>query len=98
MMRAAMVLTALLAATPALAQQQMCGPADKVLPALETRYQERLIFEGEIRGGSVLALYLNQTTSSWTLFSIDRSANVACLGGGGMKSRVIEALHPGEPT
>jgi hypothetical protein len=96
-MRIVVAFAVLLAATPALAQQ-MCGPADKVLQALEKRYQERAVFEGEISGGSILALYLNQTTGSWTIFSLDRSANIACIGGGGLKSRVIEALHPGEPT
>ena len=46
-MRAVVAFAMLLAATPALAQQ-MCGPADKVLQALEKRYQERAVFEGEI--------------------------------------------------
>lgn len=77
--------------------QALCGPADKVVPGLAEKFQERPIFEGEGGPSFVVSMFLNQTTGSWTILIINRRSNLACVAAGGMKSRVLEALHLGEP-
>lgn len=97
-MRAVVALAALLAATPAFAQQA-CGPLAEVLRAMEgNQYHERPVFEGLIETGPSVLLYLNQATGSWTMLLVVPDKGKACPLAGGMKSHLLEALHPGDPT
>lgn len=97
-MRAIIALAALCVALPASAQAP-CGPSDKVLPLIENnKYKERPVFEGATQTGAFITLYLNQQTGSWTMVAVNPESNMACITSGGMKSHVLEALHPGEPT
>jgi hypothetical protein len=98
MMRAMMLaLSALLAVTPAVAQQ-VCGPLAEVLHAMEgNQYHERPVFEGLVESGPSLLLYLNQATGSWTLLLVVPDKGKACPVMGGMKSHVLEALPVGSP-
>lgn len=97
-MRTAVALAALLAATPAAAAQQACGPLAEALHAMEgNQYHERPVFEGLVETGPSVLLYLNQATGSWTILLIVPDKGKACPMAGGLKSHVLDALHVGSP-
>lgn len=68
-----------------------------MVPGLDEKFQERAVFEGYGNGPSTVTIFLNQQTGSWTILLVNPGTNLACVGAGGMKSRVLEALHLGEP-
>ena len=80
-MRAMLVLFALLlSATAASAQQPPCGPRDNIIGLLTSaKYGELPMLElGSLDGSSVMHLYSNMTTGTWSLVVFPQPG-IACL-------------------
>ena len=82
----AVLVTALLTASPALAQQ--CGPRDLVEEALASEYKEQPIGQGLSGRGAVFKLYANPETGSWTAI-VALPNGGACIVDGGEEWEII---------
>jgi hypothetical protein len=78
--RAAIILAALFGG-PAFAAQQ-CGPRDQVLAGLEARWSETRQMAGMSSAGSVVEIFANPASGSWTLLATS-SDGTTCLAASG---------------
>lgn len=79
---AALLITAL----PAVAQQQ-CGPLPVIQEHLANGYGERLVMSAEMDDGSILQIYLNDQTQTWT--AIITNGQIGCLRASGTGISVL---------
>jgi hypothetical protein len=74
-----------------------CGPRDAMSAMLAERYGEAMIFEGLERRGSILTLWVNRDTGSWTMIATgpDRQS---CMLANGSAGSVIPLTAVGDPA
>jgi hypothetical protein len=89
-MRAILAAILITLASPAVAQAPArCGPADEVRKIV-AQYGEVPVFAGVGSDGSVVTVFLNASTGSWSALSFPAAADgaVACLAASGERGRV----------
>lgn len=79
---AALLLTAL----PAVSQEQ-CGPLHMIQQQLADGYGERLVVEAAMQDGSILQVYLNDQTQTWT--ALVTNGQIGCLRASGTGISVL---------
>lgn len=97
------VLAAIVAATPAPAQEPpaapqlpACGPRDGIVAALERKWGERRVGVGLQNRGSVTEVFASAETGTWTILQT-RPDGVACARAAG-EGWVTETPPPGAPS
>ena len=86
-MRFVMAISALLLASPALAQPS-CGPTPEVAAELLKQFQERRIATGEMRPGGTLVIHATRDGSTWTAIR-ELPDGVSCFLSAGEKWRQV---------
>lgn len=71
-----LILAALVAATPAVAQE--CAPIDIMAEALTSRFGEAVVAEGIAGNGELVQLWANPDTRTWTLVVV-MPAGISCM-------------------
>ncbi len=92
MIRAA--ITAALVASPAYAAT--CGPAIDGLRELFEKHDQSASFQGTIRNGNRLWVFVNHETGAWT--AVEVGGALMCVLAVGTNGVVFEAPPKGDPT
>jgi hypothetical protein len=69
-------------AVPAMAQQRNCGPREKIVERLAEKYQETRQAIGLGMNNSVLEVFANTETGSWTIIASSPSG-ISCVAAAG---------------
>jgi len=102
-LRIAVILGALLAAMPAIAQQsapggETCASRSTIVKALTEQYGEtqRVIGSADQPAPSVMELYASDQTGTWTLIAVFPEKGIACMiaAGTGFESTLGDAPAP----
>jgi hypothetical protein len=76
-----LALIAVMAVTPALAQNQniqACGPRQVIIDHLKSNYDETIIAQGLSSKGWMLEIFVNDEARSWTIISTNPNA-LSCM-------------------
>jgi hypothetical protein len=95
MHRIAIASLALLLTTPATAQQRVCAPTAQMIERLDKGFGERLSAAGLGANGSMVAVYSNPESGSWTI-TVTTPDKVSCVVSSG-EGFVIETPEPPRP-
>lgn len=94
-MRYILTSLALLAATPAIAQDIPCAPIDQAYETLTEKYGERRIVAGYTDTGASIEFWLNPNGAGWSMLGV--TGNEACLLANG-QDWTFDIPKDGDPT
>lgn len=83
----------ILAAAPAAAQQQDCGPRDVVTATLAAKYGESRVAGGLDDRGPLMEVFASTETGTWTI-TLTRPNGVTCLIASGQGFEALSAPLP----
>lgn len=81
-------------ALPAMAQEN-CAPRDVVTESLRSRYGESVQSMGMVANGTVLEMWANAETGTWSIM-ITRPDGISCLPASGRGFEAVDS--PASPT
>jgi hypothetical protein len=91
----ALIVAALVAALPAIAHaQQNCAPRDAIAESLTGKYGESLQSAGVGGNGSLVEMWANTATGTWTI-TVTAPGGPTCMVAAGEQ---FEAENPAEPA